>query len=538
MTITGAAPTCSLQITSQTLSTWRADGLPTREASALAAHVGECASCQAHLAAYDKMDALLRAQTLPQGLTGNWEPLRVRLHVRSPRRLRSLRLPANAHLIAAVAAMLLVVIGFTLVFRTGIGQRISAAGTMTAIPTATPEPGPTIVEPTATPFNYGQPAHPLTWRQVALPADLSPLAELNFTGPNDANLTNLVVAPSDGSILYLWGPNTTATRDTQGNVRYWSLWVSRAAGAHWSHATPPVTSDSTGHLTVDTLNPNLLLAEAYSYDPPGWEHVTDRYISRDGGVSWQARTFAGKSIVRRMVTLGATTIASVGDQRDPNGGALAEGDIPFTRSDDGMRTWRAIDQPIVATGQWVTGFWVNPRTGTILARTNQRWLWESYDLGAYWTRLPEAGPPNSYVQYIVQETLASDRWHICAFINDGSSDIPSLQCTEDSGKTWVNRADISIGIPCPVCAKGNPGPLIGIPTPIGIAADGSVLVADLGGMTSDYQGLFAFYRLEPASARWQSLGLVPGSGSPSQRLYQGRVMWVAGVTGAYVATYQ
>jgi len=71
MTITDAAPTCSLQITSQTLSTWRADDLPTREASLLAAHVGECASCQAHLAAYDKMDSLLRAQTLPQGLTGN-----------------------------------------------------------------------------------------------------------------------------------------------------------------------------------------------------------------------------------------------------------------------------------------------------------------------------------------------------------------------------------------------------------------------------------------------------------------------------------
>jgi hypothetical protein len=535
MTIADAAPRCALRITSQTLSTWRAGGLPAREASVLAAHVDECASCQAHLTAYDEIDALLREQPLPQGLTGEWEPLRIRLRERPVRRLPSVRIAVNARLVAAVAAMLLVVIGFTLVFRAGIGQRITATATVTAIPTATPEPGPTFVEPTPTPFNYGQPTHPLTWRQVTLPSDLSPLADLNFTGPNDANFANLFVAPSDGSVLYLWGPNTTATRDTQYSAQHWSFWTSHDAGAHWSHMAPPPIS---GHLTVDTLNPNLLLAEAYGYDPSGLEHVTDRYISRDGGASWQARTFVGKPLIRRMMTLGATTIASVGDQRDPNGGALDEGDIPFTRSDDGMRTWRAIDQPIVATGQWVTGFWVNPRTGAILAWTNQRWLWETRDLGAHWTRLPEAGPLNSYVQYIVQETPASDQWHICAFINDGSSDLPSLQCTQDSGKTWVNRADISIGITCPVCAKGNPGPLIGIPTPIGIAADGSVLVADLGGMTSDYQGLLAFYRLEPGSARWQSMGLAPGSGSPSQRLYQGRVMWVAGVTGAYVATYQ
>jgi hypothetical protein len=123
--------------------------------------------------------------------------------------------------------------------------------------------------------------------------------------------------------------------------------------------TQPPISNGTGHLTVDTLNANLGLVEAYGYDPlPSGEHVTERYISRDGGGLWQARTFAGKPRIRRMARLGATTIASVGDQRNPNGGALDEGNIPFARSDDRMRTWRALDQPIVARGRWVTGFWM------------------------------------------------------------------------------------------------------------------------------------------------------------------------------------
>jgi hypothetical protein len=46
----------------------------------------------------------------------------------------------------------------------------------------------------------------------------------------------------------------------------------------------------------------------------------------------------------------------------------------------------------------------------------------------------------------------------------------------------------------------------------------------------------ALDRLEPGATKWQSLAPVPGGGAPSQRLDQGRVMWVAGVTGAYVAT--
>src|SRR6185437_16834529 len=109
------------------------------------------------------------------------------------------------------------------------------------------------------------------------------------------------------------------TNDTYGSAQHWSFWASRDAGAHWSRMTPPI-SNGTGHLTVDALNPNLLLAEAYGYDPlPGGEHVTERYISRDGGASWQARTFAGKSLIRLMATLGTTTIASVGDQRNSNG---------------------------------------------------------------------------------------------------------------------------------------------------------------------------------------------------------------------------
>jgi hypothetical protein len=444
-----------------------------------------------------------------------------------------MRLPANARLIAAVAAMLLVVIGFTLVFRTGIGQRGSISS-METVSTAT-----TAATPSPTPFNYGQPAHPLTWRQVSLPSNLSSAASPNispYTG-----LTAFTIAPNDAATAYLWGPSTAVPNDKFYDARQWSLWATHDGGAHWTQVTaPPVTMAGPGSLLVDELNVNILLAETLVRDPPLGNHVAQRFISRDGGASWQSRSFTARPPVSEIATWGGVAFGLVGDQRDPNGGAASADNIPFARSDDGMRTWQAVDQPITATGQWVTRFWANSRTGAILARTNQAWLWETRDLGAHWTRLPEAGPLNSNVQYIVQETPASDLWHICAFINDGSSDIPSLQCTQDSGRDWEDRANISISIPCPVCAKGKPGNVEGIPTPVGIASDGAIIVADLGGLTSDYQWIIALYRLEPDATMWQSLGNIPTRDTdPRPLLSQGRAIWMVSeqFTGVFVAPY-
>ena len=460
----------------------------------------------------------------------------LRLHVRSPRRLRSLRLPANARLIAAVAAMLVVVIGFTLVFRAGIGQRITAATTATMIPITTPEP--TYVQPTSTPFNYGQPAHPLTWRQVALPSDLSPSAPPDYLEYDGGSV--FAPAHNDASVAYLWGPSTTVADENLHDIRQWSLWVSNDGAAHWKRVTsPPMTDNGIAFLVVDQLNPNILLAEALVIDPPVGEHVAQRFISQNGGVTWQLRAFAGRPRVSEIATWSGVTFGMVGELPDPNGGAASADNFPFARSDDGMRTWRAIDQPIVVTGQWVTGFWVNSRTDALLVRTNRAGLWETRDLGAHWSRLPDTSSP--YVQYVVQDAPSSDTWRICGFVSDGSSAPPVLKCSEDSGKTWEDRANIVISTPCPVCAKGKPGLVEGIPVPVGIASDGAVIVADLGGLTSNYQWITALYRLEPGATTWRSLGVIPNGGADPHPLFsQGRAIWTisGGPSGVYTTTYQ
>jgi hypothetical protein len=321
------------------------------------------------------------------------------------------------------------------------------------------------------------------------------------------------------------GLSATVPGNELNDARSWSLWATHDSASHWTRmATPPVTEAGVSMLLVDKLNASVLLAEVFVFDPPIRDHIAQRFVSRDSGATWQSRNFAMRTNVAEIATWNGASFGLIGDARPSHDGAESSA-IPFARSDDGLRTWRAVDQAIVAAGQWSTRFWVNSRTGAILARTNPARLWETRNLGAHWTQLSEASAP--YVQYIVQDAPASDLWRICGFISDCSSAPPILKCTQDSGKAWVDRADISISIPCPICARGKPGYAQGSAMLVGIASDGAVIVTDLGGLTSDYQTITALYRLESGATKWQSLGIIPNR---SAHLYpflaQGHTIWM------------
>jgi hypothetical protein len=173
-------------------------------------------------------------------------------------------------------------------------------------------------------------------------------------------------------------------------------------------------------------------------------------------------------------------------------------------STDRMRSWRAIDAPLIAENLTsakrrklngtlgVEHMWVQPGTGELLAQTYDGVLWRSDNQGTAWSKMkPPPLPPASELTptpgetiseigmptdalVFVQRPVANRPFTLCAVVLDQALSVLNVApfyCSVDSGQTWVQR-------PRPAVTQGNGKP-DQFEMPSVMLGDGSLLAWDV-----------------------------------------------------------
>lgn len=491
---------CALGVSDRTLSDFRSDGLGPKEMERLRAHVAQCPACQARLAEYEALAQRLRGQSEPNGHAQLWQSVRASIattetptgvrrarHARGAGRARSTQVWAA---LGSIAAVLALSVGFVALFVNRGGW--PAFGTHGQ---ATP-----IVVHTGS----------LTWRQVIVPKGFPGVDQ--YGQDQSATYWGASIAQSDGNTAY-------ACQANKRKVSSPVVWATHDAGANWSAITPsnlPANADGC-RLTVDANDANTLVASFFHTLSPAQPPLPDQwvtYASFDGGATWTkpAGLHDGSVIyqlasARGQVYATRTTYTSDGNAH-----------TAFSVSRDQMRSWSAIDanlpetQPnlpdVHDTGK-VFQIWVNPATSEALELTYAGWLWSTRDNGAHWTKL--AYPQGAYTDnshtpsLMVSAPTSSSYLAICgAFTPVGTDSEQWLECTNDNGKTWVRRPNLS--------TVGSDGTNL---SAFGMGADGSIYAtrnAPIPPNTENRNQLL--YRLPPQAtsiANWQQMGEIPDS---------------------------
>jgi hypothetical protein len=324
------------------------------------------------------------------------------------------------------------------------------------------------------------PGPQLAWRQAYAPAE----GDATTTA---VALQTLVVAPSDGDVVYL----CVAPSEEETNAQ---ISVSRDRGQSWARGgaipvgAPPSASGAelACRIVVDATRPDTAVVETNWYERGGGHEPISSYASVDYGAHW-----------RRLVSpLISTGLASDG------GAIFAAGSAPGPQgrsesglwvSHDQLQSWQALPLP---TDVVFSAFWLNPFTGALLlaARTQ--------DGGN--ARLFRSAGGGAWIDWIVQppQTLQSAApWRVCGattLLDDHAQpQLNTLTCSNDGGQSWTARPALNL---TQQTAKG-----LKALVPSGVFAltsDGAALA--MTGARSSH-----LYRLPADGAAWQDLGPAP-----------------------------
>jgi len=460
------APACALGLTRDDLSGWRDGFLGVAERERIRAHVATCAACGERLADFDAIAHELRRQRVPEPDARLWTAVqsaatRPRLAVLPPRMPRMPKMPQPPPkqawgALGAVAAILLVVVGFARLLYVEQPQ---------------------------------QPKNPLVWHEVKMPVGQTVQATYAYTGVG--------LAPG-GRTAYAC--NTPASSK---NIE--DIWLTRDAGANWQRSTKAVPQLPSGGIPTSCsmladAGDSTIVVAIFSADKPGpqaGQRNEEAYVTLDGGAMW-GRLPDGHSFTR-LATRQGTTYAL---RMDTSGrGAPARLSISYDR----FQSWTEMDDDILAAGEQVTDFWLNPTTREVLAATDKGGLWQSLSGdGKRWTALT----PPQHGAFTARSPGVGRPLQICGDTprqSNGGSQIVTF-CSADDGKTWTTLPSINQAFTCgTACARQSQRMLV-------IGGDGALLVrAAADGATADTGTNDVVYRLLPGAAKWESLGAIPAA---------------------------
>jgi hypothetical protein len=528
---------CPLGITEDTFVAWYDATLGNNEARRISDHMPTCEVCQSRLTEYTQLDQALRRLRIPEYSEAPWEDLQAGIsHSR-----HSSHNSTRRHIwetIGAVAAAILVIVGFLRVFEShssGPGPQPTA---VTARLLGTPTPLPTL-GPSAVPV----PGTPPSWQAHTMPTQLAqpPLGSY------------LAVSASDGATAYICH---AASISGGSGAEQAEIWVTHNFGTLWTDAgnLPEVgwgTAECT--LDVDASDSQRLVANLVTLNSTKHVQLNDWFASDDGGVTWtkiissdivitatpasqQPQIFIDHIATAQGKTYALYTSISAWPTNVPTPTAAPNGptnypavmDSHLAVSSDGLHTWQPVDEPILAlvgSTQYVTQFWsqVGADGQMILlaevgngSQPHPQTLWESADAGIHWSELPAP-----QLNFFTAQASGSDySWYICGWLS--GSDPHSINdlvtaCSMDGGKTWSARPAIR------TCETCSPQSLDG--TDSYITSDGSLVAP----FQYQHASSFALYRLPPHSSEWQYLGQMPAGGAGAGLIYvssaSGGVLW-------------
>ncbi|HEX5157475.1 MAG TPA: zf-HC2 domain-containing protein, partial [Ktedonobacterales bacterium] len=351
--MTTANASCPLAIAPATIAAWRDGALPGDESARIAAHVSGCEACRREIALYESLDDALRRQPVPQSDGRLWHAVRAGMaSARGPRDTRrTVRRVAGAT--SALAAVLLLALGFAQLFQ--------ARGNMTYHPGATA----TVVQGTPTPLPTAGPTSPAV--RVAAPnwqPGNFPTSGITF-GERSDDILSFGVASTNGNIAYACYSQTS---NTGGHVNSQiTIYRTSDRAVHWTRLAQfpwPDAQTSECVVQVDALDSSRVLVniggqDVTTFNEAQWYELTEgsgatwTRLAYDDGLSYLA-TANGRTYAIRWQVVG----------QQSNG--QPKYDVHLSVSTDHMRTWQPIDVPITSAGGEVNQFWVRP-DGTILA---------------------------------------------------------------------------------------------------------------------------------------------------------------------------
>ena len=492
--MTTANASCPLGISRTTIAAWRDGALSGDEAARIAAHVTSCEACRREIALYESLDNALRRQPVPQNDGRLWHA--VRAGMASSRGTRNTRQTVRrvAGATSALAAVLLLALGFAQLFQ--------ARGNMTVHPSATA----TVVRGTPTPLPTAGPVSPavrvaaLNWQSGNFPT-----SGITF-GERSDDILSFGVASTDGNIAYACYSQTS---NTAGHVNSQiTIYRTSDRAVHWTRLAQipwPDAQTSECVVQVDALDSSRVLVNIGGQDVTTLNGARWYELTEDGGATW-TRLAYDDGLSYLATANGRTYVVRwqvVGQQSN----GQPKYDVHLSVSTDHLRTWQPIDVPITSAGREVNQFWVRP-DGTILAMVSSTagMLQQSTDGGAHWKTIPlptlSAGLGFGGIG-VQQPTTTSQPWHIC--FDEVTTVGPAAErtdagviCTFDGGVTWSIRPTLCINAPCSTRA-------IRYLEEFAIASDGALLV---GMPDSSYHN--GLYRLPKDSSQWEYLGPVSG----------------------------
>ena len=497
--MTPATMHCPARVAPATLAAWRDGALSATESAHVAAHVAACPACRAVLSTYDTLDDALRRQPAPEPDERLWRAVQHGMHGTRRMRPASMSMPAQrlGGGLAALAAVVLLALGFAQVLHSRAVATVHTSATATTAPQGTSTPLPTAV-PASPATNGPRPS----WQQARLPVE--PLT--------DQDILTYAVVPGHGESAYA----CHGTSDRSGATLTFYRTTDRAL--HWARLaqlTEPDVDLADCAVQVDAMDGNRVLVQASGQNMQTLKEVVWYELSEDSGATWNRvdasvrieglATWSGRSYALR---------PEVNDQQIVN--------FRLAVSTDHLHSWQPLDQPLVGRYQGVSNFWISPSgellaevttwTGAppsptpvtlpVVSRSVRVVLWHSTDGGAHWEPFPapvmtsdEALPP-----IVVEQPTADQPWHICAQYQTQPSTAASLACTFDGGRTWSARPLLCIAAPCRQISPVDPLS--------SVASDGSVIWMS-GAPGSD--SLLGLYRLPRGSTTWHYLGPIAGS---------------------------
>src|SRR5690348_5041312 len=188
--MTTANASCPLTIAPTTIAAWRDGALSSGESARIAAHVSGCEACRREIALYESLDDALRRQPAPQSDGRLWQAVRAGMDSTRGTRNSRRAVPHVAGATSALAALLLLALGFAQLFH--------ARGSVTFHPSSTA----TTVQGTPTPLPTAGPALPAV--RVASPnwqPGKFPTSGITF-GERSDDIFSFGVASTNGNIAY------------------------------------------------------------------------------------------------------------------------------------------------------------------------------------------------------------------------------------------------------------------------------------------------------------------------------------------------
>ena len=523
---TSSAAVCTLGLERKKLSAWRDRALSDADTRLLDAHVGQCEACLARLAEYEALAQALRGDRPPHPDERLWAGVSGAFTRMSAVEQRSLLQPNQSRRhalewLSAVAAVVLITVGFVQIFAQHSTHPTSR---LTATPTPFIRATPTL-----------SPARQIVWQQQTLPVSI---------GSSRQNV--LSVSDGDGNTAYI------CEMPSNESSTLIHIWATHDRGAHWKSMTNIRLDEQPDicHIVIDQTDPQIVALWMTSQISTG-QFNTNMRVTFDGGASWQARAWRS-DLPLQLISWRNLAFATFAEKPvSINFGGLYPSPHMMV-SADGMHTWTRIEEGLTSIDgveQQIHHFWLNPISGELLAESGAPvigiilpgdkrltpHLWRSNDAGQHWTRLNDAPPSNDITDYLVQQSIGTVPWQICA-------DAVPLVCSSDGGQTWRQRTQH--GRTVSVISFAPDGSLLGV---------GPAEVVDKGTGSQNAQAgstLDELFRLPPNADVWQSLGVLPAPypdmpGDMPDFIVGAQssigVLWVWGVRSssnkAYTATY-